>query len=97
MTDAKFTRVYVAIFDLPFNIQRKTALLTALMGGADWSWRVTGITAGALEMLASNNYKYVKGKICRAHLVDRIDTARAVFEISHPLTEDRFFTIIWGK
>lgn len=87
--------VYLAIFELPFNIQRKTTLLTALMGGADWSWRVTGITAEALEVLASNDFKYAKGKICRAHLIDRIDTAGAVFQIPSPLTEDQFFAKIW--
>ena len=90
----KIYAVYLAIFNLAFKIQRKTTLLTALMGGADWSWRVVGITVGALEMLASNSYKRIKG-ICRAHLIDRIDTARAVFEIPHPLSEDQFFTKIW--
>jgi len=70
-------------------------LLTTLMGGNDWSWRVIGITPGALEVLAANDYRYVKGKICRAHLVGRIDTARAVFEIPHPLPEDQFFNLIW--
>ncbi len=91
----KIYAVYVAIFDLPFKVQRKSALLTWLMGGANWSWRVTGITVGALEALALNNYKYAKGKICRAHLVNRIDTGRAVFELPRPLSDDRFFTTIW--
>lgn len=65
------------------------------MGGADWSWRVTGITPGALQVLEANNYRYIKGKICRAHLVPRIDTARAVFEIPRPLSEDKFFRTVW--
>ena len=92
---SKIYAVYVAIYNLPFSLQRKTMLLTTLMGGADWSWRVTGITPGALQVLESNNYKYAKGKICRAHLVARIDTARAVFEIAQPLPEDQLFSIFW--
>ena len=78
---AKIYAVYVAIFNLPFKLRKKTTLLTALMGGADWSWRVTGITVGALAAVAAHNYKYVKGTICRAHVVARIDTAKAMFEI----------------
>lgn len=91
----KIHSVYKAIYNLPFGIQKKTMLLTALMGGADWSWRVTGITIGALEVLSANDYKYIKGKICRAHLVARINTARAVFKKAHPLPEDQFFKKIW--
>jgi len=70
-------------------------LLTTLVAGAGGSWRVTGITKDALEVLALNNYRYVKGKICRAHKVDRIETARAVFEIPKPLSENEFFMVLW--
>ncbi|HXT11365.1 MAG TPA: hypothetical protein VN873_07360 [Candidatus Angelobacter sp.] len=93
MTDAKFTRSIWPFFNCRSLFSENT-LLTALMGGADWSWRVTGITAKALEMLASVDFKNVKG-IRRAHLVDRIDTARAVFHTSSPLTEDEFFATFW--
>ena len=92
---SKIFTAYIAIYDLPFTIRRKNMLLTTLMGGADWSWRVTGITPGALDALAANNYKYVKGKICRAHKVGRIETARLVFGGPQPLPEDQFFTIFW--
>lgn len=98
--DVKFRmyQVYIAIYNLPFasfDLQRKTTMLTALMGGAEWSWRVVGITPQALELLAENNYKYVLGKIRRAHLVDRFATARAVFEQPKPLSENEFFKLFW--
>jgi hypothetical protein len=92
---SKIHAVYVAIHSLPSILQRKATLLTALMGGAEWCWRVTGITSGALQVLEANNYRYIKGKICRAHLFPRIDIARAVFELRQPLPEDQFFKIIW--
>ena len=92
---AKIYAVYVAIFNLPFKLRKKTTLLTALMGGADWSWRVTGITVGALEAVAAHNYKYVKGTICRAHVVARIDTAKAMFDIPYHLPESDFFDLFW--
>lgn len=90
----RYYQVYRAIFDLT-DLSHKNKLLTALGGGFEFPWRVVGITPGALEILASNDYKYVKGQICRAHLVDRIDTARAVFDISEPLSEDEFFDVLW--
>jgi hypothetical protein len=96
----KIHSVYLAIFDLPKNlytIQRKTMLLTTLVAGAGGSWRVTGITKEALEVLALNNYRYVKGKICRAHKVDRVETTRAVFEIPKPLSENEFFMVLWAN
>jgi hypothetical protein len=69
----------------------KTRLLTGLMGGKPWSWPVVGVTPAALAVLAMNDFKYVKG-INRAHIVPRIETARALFErASKPLGIDDFF------
>jgi hypothetical protein len=87
--------VYVAIYNLPFTLQRKTMLLSTLMGGHDWSWRVVGITPGALDVLEANNYRYVKGKVCRAHLVGRHSTAGVVFTRPQPFGEDEFFRTFW--
>ncbi len=92
---SKIHAVYLAIFNLPFSTQRKTMLLTTLMGGAEWSWRVTGITPGALKVLEASSYKYIKGQVCRAHLCPRIATARGIFEINQPLLEGEFFETIW--
>src|SRR5262249_45495356 len=86
--------VYRAIYELS-DLQRKNKLLTALGGGFEFSWRVIGITIGALEVLEPDGYRYIKGEVCRAHLRDRIDTARAVFEIPEPLEEDEFFKVLW--
>ena len=69
---SKIYAVYIAIYNLPFATRRKNSLLTTLMGGAEWSWRVVGITPGALEVLKANNYKYIKGKVCRVDLVARM-------------------------
>ena len=91
----KIYAVYLAIFALPFPLPKKTTLLTALMGGTVWSWRVVGITPSALELLAENGYRYKKGNICRAHLVARIETARKVFERRRPFSESHFFNRFW--
>lgn len=90
---AKIYAVYIATFELSYDIQRKNTLLTALMGGADWSWRVVGITVDALELFAANNFKMPE--VRRAHKIARIDTARSVFEIPTPLSSDAFFELFW--
>lgn len=92
----KYYLVYKAIFNLS-DLNQKNKLLTALGAGFEFPWRVVGITPGALTVLASNNYKYIKGQLCRAHISSRIDTARKVFERPAPLSEDEFFDVLWAN
>ncbi|MBI5622179.1 MAG: hypothetical protein HY924_00225 [Elusimicrobia bacterium] len=84
--------IYVCIFNSPFSLQKKNVVFSGLMAGEPWSWPVIGISRAALEALAAVDFRYKKGTICRAHLVDRIETARALFENStSPLSRDHFF------
>ena len=89
-----FYDTYAFIFDLPFTVQKKNTLLTALMGGEPWSWRVVGITAAALDGLARHDFNYqrahkAKIRICRAHCVPRIETAHVLFKEKH--SREQFF------
>lgn len=93
----KIYAVYKAIFALD-DIRRKKRMLTELMGGFEWSWRVVGITPRALELFAQNDYKRGKSKedkTTRAHRVARVDTAKMLFEIPEPLPLDQFFEKFW--
>lgn len=92
----RYYLVYKAIFGLTV-LSRKNKLLTALGGGFEYPWRVVGITPAALDLLATNDYKYIKGKICRAHRVDRIKTSEMVFNRSEPLPIDDFFQLLWAN
>ena len=86
--------VYVCLFNTPFNIRKKSMVFDALVAGEPWSWPVIGISAAALEALALADFKNTKRGICRAHLIDRIDTARALFENpGGPLPQDQFFAL----
>jgi hypothetical protein len=78
--DPEFYETYIFICQRSFSFQKKCSMFTALMAGEPWAWPVVGITVAALEVLAKNDYKYTKGIVCRAHIVDRIATARAIFE-----------------
>lgn len=84
-----FYDTYVFIFQSKFKLPKKSMLFSALMAGEPWGWRVVGITEGALNELAKNDFKYTKGLVCRAHFVDRIETARVIFDKLIP--KDQFF------
>ena len=65
------------------------------MAGESWAWRVVGISKAALEALAKNDFRYVKGTVCRAHIVDRIDTAGTIFKTktNSPIPREEFFSL----
>ena len=91
--------VYVAIFKAKqacpngFGDNDVTRLLTSLMGGKPWSWRVVGITPEALDLFAQNNFKRPPKLIQRGHKFARVKTARKLFERPAPATLDEFFRI----
>ena len=70
-------KIYLAIFNLDpekESIQRKCTIMTALMGGKKWSWRVVGITKDALQVYANQDFKQKShSSIQRAHIKDRKD------------------------
>jgi hypothetical protein len=84
-----FYEIYAVIFDQPFTPQKKNVLFTALMGGQAWSWRVIGITAAALEELAKHDFRHKNRLFCRAHLVERIETAKEFF--TRKISRNEFF------
>lgn len=89
--------VYLAIFKLDFKLQRKCSIMTSLLGGDEWSWRVIGITINALNLLEKNQYKYLKSSICRAHIIGRLTSAKEVYDIDEPVSFEEFFQIYWNN
>jgi len=91
--------VYVAIFNAKqtcpegFRDNDATRLLTALMGSKPWSWKVIGITPEALNLFKENNFKRPPRLIQRGHKINRVETARQLFEQSTPATLDEFFCV----
>lgn len=68
-----------------------TRMLTSLMGGKYWSWRVIGITPAALAEFAATDFKRPTRKLQRGHKIDRATTARAVFDRDDPMSLNEFF------
>jgi hypothetical protein len=66
-------------------------VLTSIMSGKLFSWRVVGITNAALKKLHQLNYHYQSGSgLTRAHLSPRIDTVRELLSRNEPLSEREF-------
>lgn len=86
-----FYKSYSFIFDLPFSLQKKNVLFTALMAGEPWGWKVIGITEMALTEFSKIDFKYPQRLICRSHFISRNDTAKAFFEVPVKISREEFF------
>ena len=79
-----------------WNIAHCTRVITAIMGGRQFSWRVVGITETALKSLRENGYKRTDStKITRAHLRERSDSVREL--LSSPEKSQVDFLEFWAK
>lgn len=73
---------------------RLTTIHTAIMGIENVGWRVIGITREALELLATEGFNKNKlpRRLCRGHIIDRIETTRILFDRDKPVAHDEYFT-----
>jgi hypothetical protein len=89
--------VYLAVFkmrDEPH--QRRVLIMTNLMGGKFWSWRVVGITRKALERIAEHGFKYKAGSsIHRSHIISRKDMYISMLERCEPMQIDEWWNYFW--
>jgi hypothetical protein len=76
-----------------WKIQDCTRILTAIMAVRSFSWHVAGITKAAFAKCRESDFKRPKEKITRAHLKQRIETARSLMTPSEPYVESEFFKI----
>lgn len=91
--------LYVALFNASkacptdFSRGRLTTIQTAIMGIENYGWRVVGITREALDLLATVDFDKNKlpRRLCRGHIIDRIDTAKQLFDRENPMSPEDFF------
>ena len=77
-----------------FTMSRCTVILTAMMGGRPWSWRVVGITPAALRSFRDSSYKKVaRDGITRAHIQSRIKTTSELLQTEDPFPAEEFARI----
>lgn len=91
--------LYVALFNAKkscpedFHVGRLTTIQTAIMGIENYGWRVIGVTREALDLLATVDFNKNKlpRRLCRGHIVDRIQTTRLLFDREKPMSLENFF------
>lgn len=77
-----------------FNPGQYTAVITQLMGGRDWSWRVVGITPNALQQFQKQGFARVAGGgITRAHIVGRQATCEILIRHENALDVNSLFNL----
>ncbi len=77
-----------------FTMGLCTTILTAMMGGRSWSWRVVGITPAALQLFHNSGYKKTAGDgITRAHIQGRSKTTSELLQSERPLPTEEFARI----
>lgn len=77
-----------------FTMGRCTMVLTAVMGGRPWSWRVVGITPAALQSFRNSAYKKVaRDGITRAHIQSRFQTTSELLQPDEPFSAEKFICI----
>jgi hypothetical protein len=93
--------LYVALFEAKkacpedFHGGRLTTVQTAIMGVEHYGWRVVGITREALELLATENFdkNRLPRRLCRGHVINRIQTTKLLFEREQPMQLEDFFDV----
>ena len=93
--------LYVALFKArltspdDFSDGRLTTIQTAIMGIENSGWRVIGITREALDLLATVDFNKnkVPRRLCRGHIIDRIQTTRLLFVRDKPMELEEFFNV----
>lgn len=77
-----------------FTDHKCNRILTSIMAGKAFSWRVVGITEAALIKFSELKFRY-KSKVglTRAHLIPRIVTVRTLLAPGEPFTENNFVNI----
>lgn len=77
-----------------FTMGRCTAILTSMMGGRAWSWRVVGVTPAALQLFRDSSYKKVaRDGITRAHIQSRMKTTSELLQPRDPYPPEEFARI----
>jgi hypothetical protein len=70
-----------------WTLQHCNRILTSLVGGLPFSWKVVGITPLALSILKENKFVRKGGSgVTRAHIYSRAETVRILISPETPLT-----------
>jgi len=90
-------KIYLSIFEQRHVLNHnRVSLLTSLFGRQQWSWRVVGISLGAIDYIKSQNFKTAKG-LQRDHFIQRRNETflHMLPEDGLPLEFDAWWEYFW--
>ncbi len=94
-TKKEIHKIYRAIFDSSLE-DKKTKLMTYIFAWYPWSWRVVGISKGAIDKIKENEFYPLPKKIVRDHfLQDRYTTYTIMLERAKPLGLEKWWDLFW--
>lgn len=93
---AALYKVYKAVFEQKILDENRIRLMTPLFAYQRWSWRVVGISEGAIKLIRASKYSYPKG-LNRDHFIqDRTNTFRQMFPQNNVILEqNHWWNLFW--
>ncbi len=85
-------RIYIACFYAyqsdTIKFEMCSTMISNVMRTHNWSWQVVGITPTALAVYRRDNWRHISGNaIQRAHITDRKDMIRHIFDREIPMSD----------
>ena len=90
-------QIYLTIFEQRNILNNNhVSLMTSLLGRQRWSWRVTAVSKGAIEVLKSREFKNAKG-LQRDHFIQNRNTTYNLMlpETGEPLSSEEWWKQFW--
>ena len=88
-------KLYQAIFYSGLS-DKRDKLMTYIFAWYPWSWRVVGISRGAVKRIEENDYYPLPKRLVRDHfLQDRSDTYKEMLTPQKPLEFNKWWDLFW--
>jgi hypothetical protein len=90
-------KLYVAIFNSQIG-DKKTKLMTYIFAWYPWSWRVVGISKGAVSKIEKDAFYPLPKRIVRDHfLKERNETYTKMLQGNRPMDQEEWWNLFWDN
>ena len=88
-------KLYTSVFNSELK-DKRIKLMTYIFAWYPWSWRVVGISKGAVDRISLEGYYPLPKKLQRDHfLQSRNDTYKIMLEGAHKMPFTEWWTLFW--
>jgi len=96
-TTHEIYKLYVSVFDSKLG-DKRIKLMTYIFAWHEWSWRVVGISKGAVKIIEKGDFYPLPKKIVRDHfLKERKETYTAMLQGSKPMGKEEWWNLFWDN